>query len=85
MALNRRTLAHPAQLGIAKHCVNLMTFTRQTPRNNDRRLILEAPNKVARRELLLAAKRTNGGLKVLLHLSPQGRENRSYIYHKATR
>jgi hypothetical protein len=62
-----------------------MTFTRQTPRNNDRRLILEAPNKVARRELLLAAKKTNGEVKVLLHISAQGRENRSYIYYKATR
>ena len=60
-----------------------MTFARRIPDANNPRLILEAPTKVARRELLLAAKKTNRAITVLLHLSPQSQANKSYIYYKA--
>jgi hypothetical protein len=65
--------------------VNLATFTRITSHNNGPRLILEAPTQVARRELLIAAKKTDRTLKVLLHLSPPSRANKSFIYYRATR
>jgi hypothetical protein len=43
------------ELGPSDHGANLKAFTRVTTETNDPRLILEAPGKVARRELLLAA------------------------------
>jgi hypothetical protein len=67
------------------HCVNLKSFTRRTSEADDPRLILEAPNAVARRELLLAAKKTGQSLKVLLHLNPQSRANKSLLYYKTKR
>jgi hypothetical protein len=73
------------ELGKDHHCINLQSFTRVKTEPQDPRLILEAPNKVARRELLLAAKKTRRSLKVLLHLSPQSRANKSLLYYKAKR
>jgi hypothetical protein len=68
-----------------QHGLNLAAFTRITTDINDPRLILEAPGKVARRELLLAVKKAHNTLKVVLHLPPQARANKSLIYFKAKR
>ena len=67
------------------HCANIEHFTRIQTTDHDPRLILVAPGKVARRELLLAAKKTKNDIKVLLHLSPQSRAHKSFVYYKATR
>jgi hypothetical protein len=50
--------------------VNLKLFKRIQPPANERHLILEAPNAVARRALMDALKATRSHVRIHLHLSP---------------
>jgi hypothetical protein len=50
--------------------VNLKLFKRIQPPANERHLILEAPNTVARRALMDALKATRSHVRIHLHLTP---------------
>ena len=50
--------------------VNLTLFKRIQPPANERHLILEAPNTVARRALMDALKATRSHVRIHLHLTP---------------
>jgi hypothetical protein len=50
---------------------------------DERHLVLEAPNPVARRALLDALKASRSHVRIHLHLSPLGRANKTLVYYLA--
>jgi hypothetical protein len=61
--------------------VDLRRFKRITPPANERHLVLEAPNAVERRALLDALKTTRSHVRIHLHLSPNGKANKTLVYY----
>jgi hypothetical protein len=63
--------------------VNLTLFERIQAPANERHLILEAPDAVARRALMDALKATRSHIRIHLHLSPSGKANKTLVYYEA--
>ena len=72
-------------MGEEHHNINLKAFTCITDVKNEPRLIIEAPSKVVRRELLLALKKNRSHTWALLHLSPEERAKKSLLYSTVKR
>jgi hypothetical protein len=65
--------------------VDLTLFKRIQPPANDRHLILEAPNAISRRALMDALKASRSHVRIHLHLSPQGKANKTLVYYQSAR
>jgi hypothetical protein len=72
------------EIGQQYTTVDLKLFTRVIPQTPDHRLILEAPNPTARRALLGALRNNRSKMRCLLHLSPNGKANKTLVYYKAS-
>ena len=75
------TTAIAKEIDPANRRVDLRLFKRITPPANERHLILEAPNRVARRALLDALKASRSHVRLHLHLSPKGKANKTLVYY----
>jgi hypothetical protein len=69
-----------SELGLANIPVDLRRFNRISPHTPDPRLILEATTPVDRRALFMAIKQSQSHLRAHLHLTPQGKANKSLLY-----
>jgi hypothetical protein len=60
-------------------------FERVTPVIHDTRLVIEAPSARARRDLFMAIKRSRSPVRAHLHMTPQGKANKTLVYFIARR
>jgi hypothetical protein len=74
-----------SELGMPHLPVNLKNFNRVSPMTSDPRMILEAPTPMDRRELFMAIRHSQTHLRAHLHLTPQGKANKTLVYFTARR
>ena len=63
----------------------MSAFERVTPAVHDPRLVIEAPSQRARRDLFMAIKKSRSQVRAHLHMTPQGKANKTLIYFIAKR
>jgi hypothetical protein len=73
------------EVGSAQIPIDLREFNRVIPAIHDPRLVLEAPNKVARRALYMAIKISQSHVRSHLHITPQEKANKTLAYFTARR
>ena len=63
----------------------MSAFEKVIPAIYDPRLVIEAPNQRARRDLFMAIKKSRTHIRAHLHITPQGKANKTLIYFVAKR